>query len=291
MTLTEVRPVGLEYLRLVTDLLQRQRLADPFAGMWEAADLQWGYTRDPHSSDRDAVVWLSGDVPTVAAVFTRWSDSRYGCVVLGDESYAPAWAFVRARCAELVGAAVEMEVDPTDAVTAAAATRAGFTELSGGFELMWLDAADRAEPRALPDGYQLLARPEQSGDHPMIKRNGPAVEDRLRECSLYDPGLDLAVLAPDGEVAGYAMFWADLRTRVGLVEPMRIEDGHGGRGLAGTLLRAGLALLAERGCDRLKVLHEMSNPTAGQLYRGAGFVTRSTASLYRRAAHAEVQAS
>ena len=46
MTLHAVRPTGQEYLALVTDLLQRQRLADPVAGLWEAADLQWWYTRD-----------------------------------------------------------------------------------------------------------------------------------------------------------------------------------------------------------------------------------------------------
>ena len=41
MTLHAVRPSGQEYLALVTDLLQRQRLAHPVVGLWEAADLQW----------------------------------------------------------------------------------------------------------------------------------------------------------------------------------------------------------------------------------------------------------
>lgn len=284
--LRQVRPVRLEYLQLVTDLLQRQRLGDPSAELFEAADLQWWYTRDPHQSDRDAVVWLSEDVPTVAAVFTRWSATRYGCAVLGDRSYGPAWAFVGARCAELAGASVEMEVDPADAVAVAEAARAGFTELRETYEVMWLDATDRAEPRTLPEGYVLLDRYAQAGAHPMIKRNGSEVETRLRECSLYDPGLDLAVLAPDGEVAGYAMFWADPRTRVGLVEPMRVEDAHGGRGLAGTLLRDGLARLAARGCVRLKVCHDVSNTPAARLYRGAGFATQTRVSGYRRATQA-----
>jgi ribosomal protein S18 acetylase RimI-like enzyme len=69
-----------------------------------------------------------------------------------------------------------------------------------------------------------------------------------------------------------------------MVEPMRVEDDHGGRGLAGTLLREGLDRLTARGCTRLKVLHEESNPTAAQLYRGAGFVTRTRATTRRRPA-------
>jgi predicted N-acetyltransferase YhbS len=116
----------------------------------------------------------------------------------------------------------------------------------------------------------------------MIKRNGADVEARLRDCSLYDPELDLALLTDEGAVAGYAMFWADPRTCVGLVEPMRIEDMHSGRGLAGTLLRAGLDALAVRGCDRFKVSHELANPAAERAYLGAGFRTHQHVEVYRR---------
>jgi hypothetical protein len=50
----ERRAGGIAYLELVTELLQRQRLADPVDGLWEAADLQWWFTRDPHPTDDDA---------------------------------------------------------------------------------------------------------------------------------------------------------------------------------------------------------------------------------------------
>jgi len=280
-----VRPTGLEYLALVTELLQRVRLADPVAGLWEAADLQWWYTRDPHPHDADAVVWLDSNVPVTAAVFTRWSATRFGCDVLGDPSVDAAWEFVHQRCQELGDAPIEMEVDASSPVSAAEAVRAGFTEPLGTYAVSWLDAADRAAPRALPRGYTLVARPDQQGPHPMIRRNGAEVEARLRECSLYDPELDLALVTDDGAVAGYAMFWADRRTRVGLVEPMRIEDPHSGRGLAGTLMRAGLDALAARGCDRFKVTHELTNPAAGRAYLGAGFRVHQHVVAYQRAAH------
>jgi GNAT superfamily N-acetyltransferase len=107
----------------------------------------------------------------------------------------------------------------------------------------------------------------------MIKRNGAEVEARLAQCSLYDPDLDLAVRGPAGDVAGYALFWPDRRTGVGLIEPMRVEDEHAGRGVAGALFRAGLDLLAGRGCTRLKVMHSVANPAATRLYHGAGFRT------------------
>jgi len=129
------------------------------------------------------------------------------------------------------------------------------------------------DPLPFPDGYALVPRPDQDGPHPMIRRNGAEVEARLRQCSLYDPDLDLAVRGPARDFAGYALFWPDRRTGVGLVEPMRVEDEHAGRGVAGALLRAGLDLLAGRGCSRLKVSHAVDNPAAGRLYHGAGFRT------------------
>ncbi len=55
----------------------------------------------------------------------------------------------------------------------------------------------------LVPGYRLLSRAEAPGWlYPTIARNGARVEQRLRECSLYRPELDLMVVAPDGQAAG-----------------------------------------------------------------------------------------
>lgn len=259
---------GVAYLELVTDLLQRQRLADPVGGEWEAADLQWWFTRDPHPTQDDALFWLDGGRPVGAVVFTQWRPTRYGCDLLGSPPPAAAWEFVRQRCAGLPDASIEMAT--TDEGEAA---RAGFTEVAEEYENTWLDAADRPPARPFPPGYTLVPRPDQDGPHPLIKRNGAEVEARLRMCSLYNPVLDLAVRGPDGDMAGYALFWADRRTGVGLVEPMRVEDAHSGRGVAGALIRAGLDALAAHGCTRLKVSHAVDNAAARRLYHGAGFRT------------------
>jgi GNAT superfamily N-acetyltransferase len=86
------------------------------------------------------------------------------------------------------------------------------------------------------------------------------------------PLADLAVAA-DGRVAGYALFWFDPVTRVGLLEPMRVEDGYQRRGLARTLLTNGLDRLARKGALRLKV--GFDSDAARDLYLGAGFVQTS----------------
>jgi GNAT superfamily N-acetyltransferase len=116
----------------------------------------------------------------------------------------------------------------------------------------------------------------------MIRRNGEHVAERLAECSLYRAELDLAVYDPDGDVAAYGLFWADLITGVGLVEPMRTEDRHQGRGLGRGLLTAGLERLAGLGCTRLKVSYLVGNEASRRLYLGAGFAPGSSSRTYRR---------
>ena len=142
-----------------------------------------------------------------------------------------------------------------------------------------MDAEDRPDVSTLPEGFVLVDR---AGDprtpHPMRRRSGEGVEARLHQCSLYDPALDLAVEAADGQVAGYALLWFDHVTAVGIVEPMRVEDAYQRRGLARAMLTAGLDRLAQRGARRLKVGY--ATDVARRLYVGAGFRVTSTSRTY-----------
>ncbi|HSJ72068.1 MAG TPA: GNAT family N-acetyltransferase [Acidimicrobiia bacterium] len=115
--------------------------------------------------------------------------------------------------------------------------------------------------------------------------------NRTRTCSracssprirVYDPTLDLAVEDADGRVAGYALFWFDKTTKVGLLEPMRVEDDYQRRGLARMLLTDGLDRLARKGARRLKVGFETD--AARDLYLDAGFVQTSVDRLLIRPA-------
>ena len=142
-----------------------------------------------------------------------------------------------------------------------------------------MNAADRPEVAALPEGFALVDRARATTRlHPMRRRSGDGVEARLVQCSLYDPELDLAVEAADGPVAGYALFWFDPVTEVGLLEPMRVEGAYQRRGLARAMLTAGLDRLAAQGARRLKVGY--ATDVARALYTGAGFQVTSTTRSY-----------
>jgi GNAT superfamily N-acetyltransferase len=285
MAIHEVHASGLEYLVLATELLQRARLADAEAGVWEAADLQWWW-RTPRPSDAiDQLFWIDDEGPVAGVVLTDWGRA-WGCdpIVVPGVSTVPL-PDVWARAVEVIDGlgleAVEVLTRDDDVELRTLLTGAGFVADDYQSGITWMNAQDRPDVVALPEGFVLVDRTRQTTKpHPMRRRNGEEVETRLLQCSLYDPGLDLAVETADGQAAGYALFWFHPVTEVGLVEPMRVEDAYQRRGLARAMLSAGLDRLAKRGARRLKVGY--ATDVARGLYVGAGFRVTSTTTSYSR---------
>ncbi|MFN2469498.1 MAG: GNAT family N-acetyltransferase [Gaiellaceae bacterium] len=283
MAIHEVRASGIEYLDLATELLQRARLADADAGLWEAADLQWWW-RTPRRSDAiDQLFWSDDEGPVAGVVLTDWGRA-WGCdpiVLPGGSTVSLPTAWTRALEAidDLGLEAVEVLARDDDFELLGLLAGAGFVADDDRSGITWMYAQDRPDVAALPEGFVLVDRAQEtSRPHPMRRRSGEGVEARLRQCSLYDPALDLAVAAADGQVAGYALFWFDPVTEVGLVEPMRVEDAYQRRGLARAMLTAGLDRLAKRGPRRLKVGY--GTDVARALYVRGGFRVTSTSRSY-----------
>ena len=285
MAIREVRASGLEYLALATQLLQRARLADAEAGLWEAADLQWWW-RTPRSSDAiDQFFWIDDEGPVAGLVLTDWGRA-WSCdpIVVPGVSTVPL-STVWARAVEAIDAsgleAVEVLARDDDVELRNLLSGAGFVPDDNQSGIAWMNAQEQPDVAALPEGFVLVDRAQETNTpHPMLRRSGEEVEARLLQCSLYDPGLDLAVEASDGQAAGYALFWFDPVTNVGLIEPMRVEDAYQRRGLARAMLTAGLDRLAQRGARRLKVGY--ATDVARRLYVGAGFRVTSTSTSYGR---------
>jgi predicted N-acetyltransferase YhbS len=279
---------GLERLTAVTTLLHRIRLQEPRAGVWEAADLQWWWRRPRASDAVPTPVWFDdADQPIAAAVLTEWPHAWWldlirlpGLPVSLDDLVGPAWAQLERRDGS---PAIEALVLADDVELGAWFEGRGFAATDESWS-GWQAAADRPAVAALPTDYQLVDRAVRGVDvapeHPMVARNGPDVEARLRQTTLYDPRLDLAVLAPDGSVAGYALFWRDPVTGVGLVEPVRVEDEHASHGIGYAMISAGLDRLAKAGAATLKIGWESER--AGRLYTRLGFANDiDTLTTYR----------
>lgn len=236
------------------------------------------------SDQIEQTFWLDEDGPVATVLVTEWGPKwQLDPVAVPDlvPTLVPtAWEAALHRMSELRIVDLEVLCRDDDELMLGLLAGAGFEagEESGG--VTWM-AADRATPVAeLPDGYRTTDRSVHSSQtHWLTHRNGPDVESRLAECSLYDPELDLAIQSPEGDIAAYALFWFDAATSVGLIEAMRTEDAHQRRGLARALIGEGLARLIARGAQRFKVGY--STEVARALYVSSGFEVTHTYHAHR----------
>jgi predicted N-acetyltransferase YhbS len=282
VALAEARLSGLTAVEAASRLLQRSRLADAEAGLWEAADVQWWWRTARRSDDVEQLFWTDADGPVGCVLATEFRGAwQCDALLVPGAAIDPrvVWERTLERAAALRPDPVDVPARDDDLAFVALLRAAGFAAGEPS-SIAWMDAAARPPVTALPDGFVLTNRTsETAAPHPMRGRNGDAVEARLRQCSLYDPALDLAVETPDGAVAGYSLYWFDPVTKVGLLEPMRVNDEFQRRGLARAMLNAGLDRLTERGATRLKVGY--STDIAGALYTGSGFRLTATTTWYR----------
>lgn len=279
---------GVDRLNMTSAVLQRARLADPGAGVWEAADLQWWWRRPRATDELLLPVWVDDVGPCAAIALTDWGASWQAdaLVVPHTISLNVIWAALLKAIDRCEAPRVEVLAREDDRELLSLLLASGFaaneleasTARSG---ITWMDGADRPAASPVPSGFSMLDRASRSDrPHPMSARSGDDVEARLQQCSLYDPELDLAIDSPEGDVAGYAMFWMDAVTEVGLLEPMRVEEAYQRQGLGRALVTTGLDRLARKGARRFKV--GFSNHAALSLYVGAGFAVTAQTRGFRR---------
>lgn len=265
-------------------MLQRVRLAEPQAGIWDAADVQWWWRKPRESDDVAQLFWVDGRGPVACVLLTTW-DEFWQCdpivVPRADLELEAVWERALQEIHRHAEDRVDVPVEGNDLALRSLVERAGFVPGQRS-STAWMEAADRPGVQSLPDGFVLVDRARRSGTpHPMRHRNGDAVEARLSECPLYDPELDLAVESVDGRVAGYSLYWFDPVTKTGLVEPVRVEGEYQRRGLARAMLTEGIDRLAAKGARRVKIGFE--SEAAGALYQGIGFRPTSRDTWYEAA--------
>jgi RimJ/RimL family protein N-acetyltransferase len=273
----EEHRIGIQYLDEVTMLMQRVRSAHPTAGQFEAADFQWWWRKPRATDDLPQLFWFNDEGrPEAAVIATDWGDSvSLDPIAMPDAT--PDWiAHIVERGIAHANEAgfdtVDIVIDRADGVMADVLADHGYTSMEDETIESWLAAVDRPETSPLLSDYRLASRLDTvTAPHHMIHRNGPDVEARLRQTSLYRPDLDLAVLDSRDRIAAYGLFWFDPETATGLIEPMRTEDDHQRRGLARHVLTTGIDLLVDAGADRIKICFEPDNPASKNLYLNVGF--------------------
>ncbi len=276
-TMREQHRVDVHYLEAATALLQRVRKAHPTKGLYEAADLQWWWCTPRSTDSLGQLFWFDQlGRPEAAVIATAWGDGiALDPFVMPDAT--PDWvAHViergLAHASESGYGAIELKVDRADDVLCEVLVSHGFAIKEDGLVETWLAADARPQISSLHEDYRLSSRLDTMlRRHHMINRNGPDVETRLLQTSLYRPELDLLILDRDDNHVACGLFWYDPETATGLVEPMLTEDDHQRRGLARHVLTTGIDLLVDAGAERIKICFELDNAASRGLYLSVGF--------------------
>ena len=180
----EVRASGLEALMLATHLLQRARRADPHAGLWEAADVQWWWRTPRRSDDVEKLFWIDDEGPVAGVLVTSWTTDDWQCdpvVAPGASGVEPdvVWSRALEHVAAHSGGAFAVPVSDDDLVFGELAARDGL--IAGDQDsTAWMDAADRPAVTALHEGFVLVDRAQRlHAPHPLRHRSGNGVAQRL----------------------------------------------------------------------------------------------------------------
>lgn len=283
MAIREITAQGIEALNLATRLLQRSRCADPYEGIWEAADIQWSW-RTPRDSDNvNKTFWIDENGPVAGIWLTSSAGNQWQIdpiVVPHQTDIEPeiVWNTTLGIIADHPDRSFDVPVANNNPLFQQLAKASGLAPSDEDFT-GWMNASVVPAPAEISDGFTLVDR-TMRGDtpHPMSGRNGEHISSRLQQCSLYDPSMDLSIESSDGDVAGYSLYWFDPVTRVGVVEPVRVHDDFQRRGLARAMVTHGIDRLIAKGAERIKVSWETE--AAGALYLGVGFQQQSETTWY-----------
>lgn len=297
---------GRDYLDAVTALLLQARSEDPMAGLYEAGDLQWWWKDEDTLAANRSTFWCdAAGEPIACLLLSEWKPTADGPGGIdadliwrpGQDALVRAQVFPTAvaRLAALPtlpDQTLTIVVDERDGDLRRRLEGAGFRRRPDDDMVQLAQRPERPpDPVLLSPGFRFddeRSRPRDGAEpHHLAQRNGARVAERLRECSLYRPDLDLCVQAATGEVAAYCLCWLDSGNRVGLFEPVRTEDAFHRRGLGRAMMTEGIRRLMAHDARLIKVTTGGTNDAARRLYEGVGFVAAFAKLSYERRTGAE----
>ena len=250
-------------------------------GLWEPGDAQWWWSTCPTTDWPPVAVALDdGDAPVIASLLVRGRDA-WTCEVAwlrrhdrGSRKVVAMMAGAAVEQARTARCALHFLVHERDEWLSRCLEGLGLSYDNDATIVQYV-AALRGEPAAaaVPFGYIVTDDTARVAGvaHPLARRNGAQIAERLASCAHYRRDLDLRVVDDGGAVAAYCLVWFDADRGVAMLEPVRTEDAHQRRGLARVLTQEGLRRAHAAGAAWMKVGAHASNAAACKLYESCGF--------------------
>lgn len=198
-----------------------------------------------------------------AAVFA-WADERFR--ELDQERGKPLPYWVQYRDDDLTGRQL--------------AEAYGFSRDEERYVQFQHPLANSLPEAALPEGFILrpLAGEQEAEACADLQRaafnsTSMTVDWRRRALSMpsYRPELDLVVVAPGGELAGFCLGWFDPKRRIAQVEPTGVHPRYQRLGLNRALLLEMLRRFKASGADHALVETDLDRAAARHSYESVGF--------------------
>jgi ribosomal protein S18 acetylase RimI-like enzyme len=230
-----------------------------------------------HEATEIARVWVNGDaVVAFAVMWPQWQSFHFGADPdLGDEHYLRVVEEVLDLATE--NGRVETEVSPGDRRFAETVGALGLVKTSEPFILTSQDL-DATKPIEV-EGYTIRGAKMEEVDsiraaHVSAFGSSWTTETyrRYMEAPPYEPANEIVAVAPDGEIAGFAVVWFDQRNRIGYFEPVGTHSDHQRRGVGSAVLNGGMNWMLENGMARATVMHDADSPNNAAFYRSCGFM-------------------
>jgi mycothiol synthase len=204
------------------------------------------------------------------------------------EAEAVMLAMMRAAGSE---AALNSYAAECDTLRRAALEAAGFTAPDAPYMISNNRSLSQPIPDSvLPDGFTI--RPVE-GEHEAealgIVHGGAFGSTWTAEAYravMNTPGFqidrELVVVAPDGRLAAFTIYWVDVVSGTGLFEPVGCHKDFQGRGLTKALLYEGMRRMKAHHLHTAVVLNEVENQAAAGLYRSVGFTPQQGIYDYKK---------
>jgi mycothiol synthase len=251
--------------------------------------VQLWFADEVDASDLIAWAWfnLPGDVdmqirpdhrnPAVVGSIVEWAATRAGSVLSEGLPVEAVQAFATDAQPDVVDALRGLGFDVVDGRPLAHLTRRfeGWATdaplLPPGFELRMLASADDVAGR--------VACGRAAFPH---SRMTTEKYEAARRTTLYRPGLDSLIFAPDGRVAAFALGWLDSATLGLELEPVGVAPEFQRRGLGRAACLATIRAARSLGASHGLICAHGNNPAAIGLYQSLGYEISTWTRPYRR---------
>ncbi len=156
----------------------------------------------------------------------------------------------------------------------------GFVANERGYNVWSQPLAEAPPALPLADGYAVRSFAGEQEIESRVAAHRSAfhpsqmtVEKHRRAMAspIYRQDLDLVAVAPDGEIASYALVWFDEVNRKGLFEPVGTHADHRRRGLSRCVIQEGLCRLHALGATMAYVNSNADDVPSNGLYAACGF--------------------